>query len=140
LGVTKVAEEILAALLGLSTPEVIALRLGTSLVTELVRHPNTGSSRSASLISHTPGRLRIRVAAVKNAPAVAKRVEKRVVSLPGVRTASASPVTGTILVTHDENVVDAHAILRAAELSTAALRTIPAESGYRLASLEAVAA
>lgn len=47
------------------------------------------------------GRLRIKVREVKGAPRAARRVEDRLVALPGVSAVDANPVTGNVLVLYD---------------------------------------
>lgn len=132
-------EEIVTTLLGISGPEALALKVGAALVTDLLRHPEDGSPKPVGVISSTPGRLRFRQASVKRSPEMARRVEARLASLGGVRSATASPITGTVLVRYDEQAIAPKTLIRIAELADAALRVVPSDDDYRLPKLEGAA-
>jgi hypothetical protein len=53
------------------------------------------------LVSHFPGRLRVRAETFRVLPEVGEEVAERVAQEPGVTSASVSPVTGSLLVTYD---------------------------------------
>jgi hypothetical protein len=53
------------------------------------------------LVSHFPGRLRVRAETFRVLPEVGAEVAQRVAEEPGVTGTSASPVTGSLLVTYD---------------------------------------
>lgn len=53
------------------------------------------------IVSHFPGRLRVRAETFRVMPEVATEVAERVAAEPGVTSAAASPVTGSLLVTYD---------------------------------------
>jgi hypothetical protein len=127
--------DIVATILGLRSPETAALKLGVTLVNELLRHPTTEPSRFVAPLSSTPGRLRLKVSPAKRSPKVAERVQSGLAAQPGVRSATVNPVTGTALVNYDPAEITPHAIERVAELATAAYRVIPAEDDYRLSPL-----
>jgi len=52
------------------------------------------------------GRLRIKIAEVKNSPETALEVEQRLVTVVGVDQVSANPVTGNVLIFYDPAQVD----------------------------------
>ncbi len=128
--------EIVAAIVGMERPEVIALKLGSKLAGQLLRHPEAGSQRVVRTISSTPGRLRLGVPPIKRAPSLAARLEQRLAVQPGVRQATANPVTGTALVSYDPNAITPQDLERAAELALAATRQVPADKEYPLTGLE----
>ena len=53
------------------------------------------------IISHFPGRLRVRAETFRVLPEVGEAVATRVASEPGVSEAKSSPVTGSMLITYD---------------------------------------
>ncbi len=59
------------------------------------------------------GRLRIKVAEVRRAPQMARRVEDALRSCAGVREATANPTTGNVLVLYQSTVVSPEDIVRA---------------------------
>ena len=58
-----------------------------------------------------PGRLRVKLAAIKKAPAAAKELEQRLRQEPGVARAIANPLTGSVLVHYDPACTGVQAIL-----------------------------
>ncbi len=125
-------DEIVTSLLGLSGPQAFALKVGAQALNELLRHPTTAPDEPVAVLSSTPGRLRLRAAALKRSPAAAARVEARLASLPGVRSVEANPLTGTVLVTYAEHSTTTRVIKQAVEHATAAFRVIPSNGEYRL--------
>jgi len=73
-----------------------------------------------------PGRVRIKVAAIKKAPEVAARIESALRQEPGVADAVANPVTGSVLVHFDPEQTTPPAFL--ARLESYGLSTAPAAS------------
>jgi hypothetical protein len=67
---------------------------------------------------------------------LAARLEQRLAVQPGVRQATANPVTGTALVSYDPNAITPQDLERAAELALAATRQVPADKEYPLTGLE----
>lgn len=124
--------DILAAIIGLETPEVVALKLGTVFVNELLRHPQRDDAGSTDLLSSAPGRIRMRVAAIKRAPELARKAEARLAKQAGITSATANPVTGTVLVSFDESAVDRPKVERLISQAVAAHRVIPADLTYRI--------
>jgi copper chaperone CopZ len=124
--------EIITKVLGLGSPEDMAIKIGKTIVTDLLRHPRPESFGPANVLSRTRGRVRLAVADMKRSPWLATRIERRLASVPGVTKVNASPVTGTILVQFDASQVDERLLMKVVELSTAALRVVAAEPEYRL--------
>lgn len=61
---------------------------------------------------HTvPGRLRIRTPSIKGDPAKARELEGIAARIPGVFSAAANPLTGSIVVTYDEEGVSSGGII-----------------------------
>ena len=58
-----------------------------------------------------PGRLRVKLADIKRAPAVARKLEERLQREPGVAEAVANPVTGSVLVHYDPRRTSSQTIL-----------------------------
>jgi hypothetical protein len=58
-----------------------------------------------------PGRLRVKVAAIKRAPAAAREVEQALRQVPGIAEAIANPVTGSVLIRYDAETTSPQAIL-----------------------------
>jgi copper chaperone CopZ len=55
----------------------------------------------AGCVHVLPGRLRVRLAAIKKAPAMAAQVEQALRQVTGIAEAVANPVTGSVLVRYD---------------------------------------
>ncbi len=124
--------EIVSSLLGLSGAEELALRVGTQALNELLRHSRTPSDAPIAVLSSTPGRLRLRVPAVKRSADAAGRVKEKLAAHPGVRSVEANPLTGAVLVTYSGHATTPRGIERAVERATAAFRVIPRDAEYRL--------
>jgi Heavy metal associated domain 2 len=58
-----------------------------------------------------PGRLRVKLAGIKKAPAAAKELERALLREPGVAEATANPVTGSMLIHYDPQQISMHTIL-----------------------------
>lgn len=123
-------EEILSTMLGLSPIDAIVLRGGIALANELIKP--TATCADSEVLSDTPGRLRLRLASVKGAPATARRTEVRLLATPGVRGVEASSTTGSVLVSYDPARVSSAQLLQVARRSTAALRIIRSDESYSL--------
>lgn len=128
--------EVMTVLLGLSGPEALLLKAGAMLATDLLRRPEADSGRSTSVLSSVPGRLRLRVPAMRRAPQLAERLKARLSAIPGVKEADVNCLTGTALVIYNEGVVTSRLIQLAAESATAALRVIPASADNSLPETE----
>jgi len=68
---------------------------------------------------HIPGRLRVRIPQVKRNEAAAQAVQRRLTGLPGVTSARANVVTGSVTVTYDPQAISGDDLVGAL-----------AESGY----------
>ncbi|MBV8842657.1 MAG: heavy-metal-associated domain-containing protein [Bryobacterales bacterium] len=66
----------------------------------------------AEHIHHVPGRLRVTSSKVKRNPASVAPLERSLQALAGVRSASVSAVTGSILVFYDSKVTSAEHLLK----------------------------
>ncbi len=53
------------------------------------------------IVHALPGRVRLRVATVKGNPALARRVQKKLAAVPGIRQVEAKPGTGSLLIHYD---------------------------------------
>ena len=62
-------------------------------------------------VHHVPGRLRVRVPQVKRSPKESRRVQDHLKDLMGVENVSVNPITGSVLVTYDQNRIDSSEIL-----------------------------
>lgn len=58
-----------------------------------------------------PGRLRVKLTAIKKAPAAAMELEQALLREPGVAETAANPVTGSMLVHYDPQQTSMHTIL-----------------------------
>jgi copper chaperone CopZ len=67
---------------------------------------DVGPLRSATCVHALPGRLRLRIRDLKRSPDLARSIEQRLGRMAGVRRVEANPVTGSILVVYDENLLD----------------------------------
>jgi hypothetical protein len=65
------------------------------------RSESAPEQRELALLHWVPGRLRLRSAALRGHPERAAELEARLRSRPGVRSASANPLTGSVLVLYD---------------------------------------
>jgi len=54
----------------------------------------------------SPGRIRLKVDDVKNDPEKARDIEAKLRTVPSIRSADANPVTGSLLLTYDEPVLE----------------------------------
>ncbi len=129
-------EELVTTALGLSGPEALALKLGAMVVSDLLKRPQASQSADPSVLSSTPGRVRLSAHGLKGSARLARRIEEHVGELPGVEKVGASMVTGTVLVTFDPDQIDAESISRAVRLSGLALRVARPDPEYRIASPE----
>jgi hypothetical protein len=79
--------------LGLGATEGIAIRAGLALI---------GASSTApardGVLSAVPGRIRLRVLAVKRSEMIAARIERELSALRGVRRVTANPTNGAVTV------------------------------------------
>ena len=80
-----------------------------------------------------PGRLRVKLADIKRAPAVARKLEERLQREPGVAEAVANPVTGSVLVHYDPRRTSSQTIL--ARLAPYGLSTPAPSAPSRLTGL-----
>jgi Heavy metal associated domain 2 len=62
------------------------------------------------VLSHVPGRLRVRVPDLRGEAARASQLEQRLASVPGVARTQANPVTGSVLVEYDPHLTPADRI------------------------------
>ena len=129
-----VVQEIVTTALGLSGPEALALKLGAMVVSEVLRRPQNASGRDSNVLSSTPGRARIAADGLKGSARLARRIEERLGHLPGVEKVSASPITGTVLVTFDEDTIGVDEVSRAVRMAGMALRVERPDPLYRLPS------
>jgi hypothetical protein len=79
------------------------------------------------IVSHFPGRLRVRARKFHQEPGVAEAVAQRVGGEPGVLSASASAVTGSILILYDPRKVQVDALITAL-LSGSGLLSLTADA------------
>jgi hypothetical protein len=82
------------------------------------------------LVSHFSGRLRVRARKFREQPKIAEAVVKRVSDLPGVLSASASALTGSILIIYDPRTVQVGALVEAV-LSASGLPSVVADVAER---------
>lgn len=61
---------------------------------------------SVRLAHASPGRIRLKVDEIKNDPQRAREIEDKLRTVPGIRSADASPVTGSLLLTYNEPALD----------------------------------
>ncbi len=115
-------EELVTTALGLSGPEALALKLGAMVVSDLLKRPKVSQSADPSILSSTPGRVRMSASGLKGSARLARRIEEWLGQLSGIEKVSASAVTGTVLVTFDPDQIDADSIGRAVRLAGMALR------------------
>ncbi len=127
-----VVEELLTAALGLSAPQVLALKLGATLVSEVLKHPQTPPSGDSSVLSSTPGRVRMAAEGLKGSGRLARRIEQRLGELPGVQRVSVSPITGTVLVVYDQDRLGVAEVSRAVRMAGMALRVARPDPDYEL--------
>lgn len=125
-------DEIVPSLLGLSGPQALVVKIGAQALGELLRHPTTDPDASVAILSSTPGRLRLRIVAAKRSPSAAARARTSLAAHPGVKSADANHLTGTVLVTYDSNATSPWSIKRTVELATAAFRVVSPNEEYRL--------
>ena len=85
-----VLEELLTATLGMSGPQVLALKLGAMVVADVLKRPQTVLGGDSSVLSSTPGRVRIAAEGLKGSARLARRIEERVGQLPGVEKVEAA--------------------------------------------------
>jgi hypothetical protein len=83
-----------------------------------------------------PGRLRVKLTAIKRAPAVAKKLEEQLLLEPGVAEVVANPVTGSVLVHYDSQQTSSQTIL--AHLVPCGLFTPPAPAPTPLADFSSL--
>jgi hypothetical protein len=84
----------------------------------------------ADQVHHVPGRLRLKLLAIKRNDARARLAEQKLCALDGVRSATGNPLTGSLVVRFDPELVSAEQIfaeLRACGLLDA--RAIPSVTG-----------
>jgi hypothetical protein len=79
------------------------------------------------LVSHFPGRFRVRARKFREQPKLAETVAQRVSGEPGVLSASASALTGSILVIYDPRTVQVDAVVDAL-LSASGLSSVVADA------------
>ena len=70
---------------------------------------------------HVPGRLRLKVSSIKGHPQRARSLENWLLALDGVYSATANPLTGSIVVTYDVAGLSASMILARLEMAGCAL-------------------
>jgi hypothetical protein len=62
------------------------------------KDPPIGVNMSYHYVHDVPGRLRVKIPFIKGNPAVARETEEIVKAMPGINSANANPVTGSIIV------------------------------------------
>jgi hypothetical protein len=62
---------------------------------------NEGARDELRIVSHFPGRLRVRAETFRVLPEVAEEVSQRLTEEPGVVETKASPITGSLVITYD---------------------------------------
>jgi hypothetical protein len=82
-----------------------------------------GPPSSATVLSSTPGRLRLRVSHLRGLPARAAALTAKMSSLPGTLSARASALTGTLLVEYDPTLTTVDTIRRALDTRETTRRT-----------------
>ena len=65
---------------------------------------------SVRLAHASPGRIRLKVDELKKDPGKATEIEDKLRTIPGIRSVSANPVTGSLLLTYDEPAPDSDSI------------------------------
>lgn len=88
------------------------------------------------IVHSLPGRLRVRVAALRGQQASAREVVALLTATPGVNSASANALTGTMLIHFDDGPEIRAALVEALEGAAASLTTAKAEAAHET-SLEA---
>ena len=136
---SDLAEEIVTTALGLSEPQAVVLKVGVSAIGQLLRHPDTGSTDTVSVISTVRGRIRMRVNLTRQNENIAARIETRLGALPGVRRVHVNTLTGTVLVTYDPTLHTPMSIVRATERSIAALRVVLADHSVGKRAVDRIA-
>ena len=62
-------------------------------------------------IHHTPGRLRVKIAAVRGNPALGNRIKQLLADTWGIAGVCVRPTTGSIIIRYDSQILDANRIL-----------------------------
>lgn len=117
-----IVEEVLTAVLGLSGPQVLALRLGAMVVSDLLKRPEIAPTSDSSILSSVPGRTRLAAEGLRGSARLARQIERRIGQLPSVEKVSASAVTGTVLVIYDQDRLGVAELSRAVRMAGMALR------------------
>ncbi len=135
-----IVEDLVTVALGLSAPQVLAIKLGAMVVADVLKHPQPALTSDSSIVSSTPGRVRIAAEGLKGSARLARRIEGRVGQLPGVERVSASPITGKVLVVFDQDRLGVVEVSRAVRMAGMALRVAAPDSRHELSYTEVAVA
>jgi len=106
--------------------EALTVEVGCTVITRIINQGDSSGYNQVQLISNVPGRIRIRIPAVRKSPDTARRVEGVLKAQPWVHDVTANPVTGTVLVTYEKEGVSPRFIEEIARLAlTASLYESP---------------
>ena len=70
------------------------------------------SASLGTVVSSSPGRLRLRIARPNRAPQTFSAIRKLLAGLPGVAAVEVNPATGSVLVSYDPTALDLALLLR----------------------------
>jgi hypothetical protein len=101
----------------------LVCEVGSTLIRKNVARSKPVSP--VELVSDSPGRLRLRVPAIKNDPRCAQRIERELSLQKWVSEVKANPITSTVLVIYNDTKATPRMLERCAHLAlTAALKDI----------------
>jgi len=64
------------------------------------------NEKDIQVLHALPGRVRIKLSRLKNDMAYASRIQQDILALPGITHLETNPKTGSLLIEHDQNVLD----------------------------------
>lgn len=105
----------------------VAERGPTPDATWLLRCVDPSAAPEVSIVSLVPGRLRARDPSIRGDRARSDQVQRTLLALPGVLDAKGSPMTGSVLIRYDPDVIDVATIFRVLATDPA-LRKVPRAS------------
>jgi hypothetical protein len=68
-------------------------------------------SKGIQIVHFLPGRLRLKVASLKNAPGLAQKIEQELATVPGVKRAEVKVITGSLLLEYEQAALKSPATL-----------------------------
>jgi len=82
-----------------------------------------------------PGRLRVRVPAIKGDPATAGKLVAALSNLEGITSVTSNPLTGSLLIRYDANVINASACLVKLNIRRPVVAVLPSSTQPRAEGL-----